>query len=192
MRTAEITRSTKETNIRATLNLDKPGYEIDSGIGFFDHMLCAFSQHGKFGLTLQAKGDLEVDMHHTVEDCGIVLGQAFAKALADKVGIERFARSDIPMDEALATCTVDVSGRPFLVFDAAPLEGQSIQGFDPMLLEEFFRAFAINAGVTLHLSCPYGKNAHHIAEAIFKAVGRALSAAVKITGDAVPSSKGIL
>ena len=192
MRKKSVTRATRETDITVTVNLDCPGYDIDTGIAFFDHMLIAFAQHGKFGLDIKARGDLEIDMHHTVEDCGIVLGQAFAGALADKRGIARFGQQYLPMDEALAFCAVDVSGRPFLVCNLAPLEGRNMPGLDPMLLEEFFRAFSTNAGITLHIDCRYGKNPHHMAEALFKAVGRALREAVTLVDDSMPSSKGML
>jgi imidazoleglycerol-phosphate dehydratase len=191
MRTAEITRKTKETDISVSINLDGGKCEVSTGIGFFDHMLTAFAVHGGFGVTLKAKGDLEVDGHHTVEDTGIVLGQAFAKALGDRAGIARYGSFYIPMDESLALCVVDISGRPYLVFDD-PFENQSIGGFDACLVEDFLRAFSMNAGITLHMNILYGKNAHHIAEAVFKALGHTLKTACAVTGGAVLSTKGVL
>jgi imidazoleglycerol-phosphate dehydratase len=191
MRTAQVSRQTRETDITASLFLDGGNCEISTGIGFFDHMLTAFAVHGGFGLTLKAVGDLEVDAHHTVEDTGIVLGQAFAKALGDKSGIARYGSFFIPMDEALAMCVVDISGRPYLVFDD-PFENQVIGGFDACLVTEFLRAFAFNAGLTLHVNILYGSNAHHMAEAAFKALGHALKAACTVTGGAVLSTKGVL
>lgn len=191
MRTAEVARKTKETDISVRLNLDGGKCEISTGIGFFDHMLTAFAVHGGFGLSLKAKGDLEVDGHHTVEDTGIVLGQAFANALGNRAGIARYGSFYIPMDESLALCVVDISGRPYLVFDD-PFENQTIGNFDACLVEEFLRAFAMNAGITLHMNILYGKNAHHMAEAVFKALGHALKAACAETGDAVLSTKGVL
>ena len=191
MRMAQISRKTKETEITASLNLDGGGCEISTGIGFFDHMLTAFTVHGGFGLTLNTQGDLNVDGHHTVEDTGIVLGQAFAKALGDKSGIARYGSFYIPMDESLALCVADISGRPFLVFDD-PFENQIIGGFDTCLVGEFLRAFAFNAGITLHMNILYGKNAHHMAEAAFKALGHALKAACQPTGGAALSTKGVL
>ncbi len=191
MRTAELSRKTRETDITASLNLDGGNCKISTGIGFFDHMLNSFAVHGGFGLTLTAKGDLEVDGHHTVEDTGIVLGQLFAKALGDKSGIARYGSFYIPMDEALAFCVVDVSGRPFLVFDD-PFENQVIGDFDACLVNEFLRAFAFNAGITLHVKLLYGQNAHHMAEAVFKALGHALKTACAVTDGDVLSTKGVL
>lgn len=191
MRTAEISRITKETDIKAALKLDGGACDIATGIGFFDHMLTAFTVHGGFGLKLAAKGDLEVDGHHTVEDTGIVLGQAFAKALGNKSGIARYGSFYIPMDEALAFCTVDISGRPYLVFDD-PFSPETAGNFDFALVGEFLRAFAFNAGITLHVKILYGKNAHHMAEAIFKALGHALKAACAPSGSDVLSTKGVL
>lgn len=191
MRTAEITRKTKETDITAKLNIDGGKVDIKTGIGFFDHMLNAFAVHGGFGLTLCAKGDLEVDGHHTVEDTGIVLGKAFEKAIGDKSGIERYGSFYIPMDEALAFCSLDVSGRPYLVFEDK-FENQRIGDFDACLVEEFLRAFAMNSGITLHVNILYGKNAHHMAEAVFKALGHALKAACKKNGGEILSTKGVL
>lgn len=191
MRMADVTRKTKETSIAASLILDGGECSVSTGIGFFDHMLTAFAVHGGFGLALNAEGDLFVDGHHTVEDTGIVLGQAFAKALGDRSGIERYGSFYLPMDEALALCVVDISGRPFLVYDAE-LSSQMIGEFDSSLTEEFLRAFAVNAGITLHVKVLYGKNAHHIVEAVFKALGHALKAACASSGGGVLSTKGVL
>ncbi len=194
MRNAEIKRTTKETNILVKLSLDNcsGSVKINTGIGFFDHMLTAFAVHSGIDLEVNVTGDLYVDGHHTVEDTGIVLGQAFNKALGDKSGICRYGTAFIPMDEALGFCSVDVSGRPFLVFDAEFCD-ERIGQFDTCLAEEFFRAFAFNAGITLHLKSCYGKNDHHIAEALFKACAHAVKAAVKKneTGE-VLSTKGVL
>ncbi len=165
--------------------------EIDSGIGFLDHMLTAFGVHGGFGLRVSCKGDLQVDGHHTAEDVGIALGQAFAAAVGDKKGIARYGSFTVPMDEALAFCSLDISGRPFLVFDAAFPQWRC-GDFDCCLTEEFFRAFAMNSGVTLHIRSLYGKNSHHIIEAIFKAVAHALKAAVRIEYEGTLSTKGVL
>lgn len=191
MRTAKVTRITNETEIAAELNLDGGSCEISTGIGFFDHMLTAFAVHGGFGLRLKAKGDLEVDGHHTVEDVGIVLGQAFAKAIGDKIGIARYGSFYVPMDEALALCVVDICGRAYLVFDDT-LGNQMVGNFDTSLVAEFLRAFAFNAGITLHVNVLYGKNAHHIAEAIFKSLGHALRAALANCESGVLSTKGVL
>lgn len=191
MRTAEVTRKTKETGISVALNIDGGEVSVTTGIGFFDHMLTSFAVHGGFGLALRVNGDLEVDGHHTVEDTGIALGQAFAKALGDKSGIARYGSFYIPMDEALAFCAVDICERPYLVFDD-PFENQIIGGFDTCLLEEFLRAFCVNAGLTLHVKVLYGKNAHHMVEAVFKALGHAMKVACSKTGDGVLSTKGVL
>lgn len=191
MRSAEISRETKETKIKVKLSLDGGDVSISTGIGFFDHMLTAFAVHGGFGLSIICDGDLEVDGHHTVEDTGIVLGKAFAKALGDKGGIERYGSFYIPMDESLAFCSLDVSGRPYLVFDDK-FENQKIGDFDACLVEEFLRAFAMNSGITLHVNIVYGKNAHHMAEAIFKAVGHSLNIACTQNGNKVLSTKGVL
>lgn len=191
MRTAEITRKTAETDITVSINLDGGECEVSTGIGFFDHMLCSFAKHGKFGLKVRAKGDLYVDGHHTVEDTGIVLGKAFLKAIGDKVGIERFADTYIPMDESLAFCACDISGRPFLHFDATFMQ-ERCGDYDTALSEEFFRGFAMSAELTLHLKSVYGVNAHHQTEALFKAAGRALCKAAAVTGNELPSTKGVL
>lgn len=191
MRTAEITRKTKETDITVRLDLDGGIADISTGIGFFDHMLTAFAVHGGIGLTVKAIGDLQVDGHHTVEDVGIVLGKAFKEALGDMKGIARYGTAFIPMDESLGFASIDISGRPFLVFNAE-FSDDRIGEFDTCLVEEFFRAFAFNAGVTLHLKCEYGKNDHHIAEALFKAAAHAVKAAKAVSGNEILSTKGVL
>lgn len=190
---SEITRKTKETNISAVLDIyGSSKAEIDTGIGFFDHMLTAFAVHGGFDLKIYCKGDLYVDGHHTVEDCGIVLGKAFAEALGDKSGIARFGTAYIPMDEALSRCVVDISGRPYLVFDAEFSDDRTGE-FDNCLTEEFFRAFAFNAGITLHIKNEYGKNDHHKIESMFKAAAYAIKqATAKIGTETVVSTKGVL
>ena len=174
MRTATVNRKTKETDIKLSLCLDGGEVSISTGVGFFDHMLNSFATHGRFGLIVDVKGDLEVDEHHTVEDTGIVLGKAFAEALGDKGSIERFGSFYVPMDEALAFASVDVSGRPFLVFDADFPQARC-GDYDCAMTVEFMRAFAFNAGITLHLKSVYGDNSHHITEALFKAAGKPLS-----------------
>ena len=191
MRNASISRITKETNIRLALCLDGGAISVSTGIGFFDHMLTALAFYAGFGLQLEATGDLHVDGHHTVEDVGIVLGQAFKEALGDKKGIRRFGSAFVPMDEALCLTVLDCSNRPFLVFNAAmpqPMIGQ----YDSCLTKEFMQAFAFNAGVTLHQKCAYGDNAHHITEALFKSLGLSLKDAVRVEGSAVVSTKGVL
>ena len=190
-RKAEIIRTTKETDIKISLHLDGGAVTVDSGIGFLDHMLTAFGVHSGFGLDVSCKGDLEVDGHHTAEDIGIALGQAFAQAIGDKKGIARYGSFYIPMDEALAFCSLDISGRAFLVFDAKFPQWRCGE-FDCCRTEEFFRAFAMNAGVTLHIQSLYGNNSHHIIEAIFKAVAHALKAAVRIEYEDTLSTKGVL
>ena len=194
-RSANITRTTKETDISLALDIDGVGTtEIDTGIAFFDHMLDAFGRHGLFSLNVKTKGDIEVDAHHTVEDVGIVLGQAFAQAMGEKRGINRFASQYLPMDETLVLAAVDISGRGQLHWDVdVPLclLGQ----FDTSLAKEFFIAFATNAGVTLHVRMLAGENAHHIVEACFKAVGRAMCQALEVNpriADQLPSTKGML
>ena len=192
MRTAQISRKTKETNINLSVDLDGKGsVSIDTGIGFFDHMLTALAVHSGVDMTVKCKGDLNVDGHHSVEDIGICLGKAFAEALGDKAGIARYGSAFVPMDEALAFCALDISGRAFLVFDAS-FSDDRIGEFDTCLAEEFFRAFAFNAGITLHIKEEYGKNDHHICEAIFKAVAHALKQALASNGGAVLSTKGVL
>lgn len=193
MRDGEIQRTTYETDIKLRLNLDGEGKStIDTGIGFFDHMLTLFARHGALDLRLSVKGDLNVDGHHSVEDTGIVLGQAVSKALGDKAGIKRYGCAYVPMDEALARCVLDISGRGFLVYDAPEMACNP--GMDVMLAEEFFRAFAVNAGITLHISVLYGKNPHHMLEGMFKALGRALREAASMDAkmEGVPSTKGLL
>lgn len=192
MRDGYIKRETKETKIELTLNVDGGGKnQIDTGVGFFNHMLTAFAVHSGFDLTLSCKGDLEVDCHHSIEDIGIALGKAFADAVSDKTGIARYGNFTIPMDEALASCSVDISGRPFLVFNAE-FGDYRLGDMDAVMVEEFFRAFAMNALVTLHINLLYGKNDHHKAEAIFKAFAHAMKAAVKIESGEILSSKGSL
>ncbi len=188
-----IERKTRETDIKADLSVyGSSKADIDTGIGFFDHMLTALTVHGGFDLNLSCKGDLKVDGHHTVEDCGIVLGKALAEELQDKSGIVRFGSAFIPMDEALSFCSVDISGRPYLVFNAEFSDDRTGE-FDNCLTEEFFRAFAFNAGITLHIRNEYGKNDHHKIESIFKAVAYALRQAVKKNEDgSVVSTKGTL
>ena len=193
-RTATLKRTTKETDIEISFDIDGAGEaNVGSGIGFFDHMLILFAKHGLFSLTVKAQGDLVIDGHHTVEDIGIVLGQALAKAAGDKAGIRRYGHVYVPMDEALVLVVVDFSGRPFLAFDAELGQGR-IGEFDVELTEEFLRAVAVNAGLTLHVKLLAGKNRHHMVEAIFKALGRALSQSLerdpRVQG--VPSSKGML
>lgn len=192
MRTSEIKRKTKETDIEVFVKLDGEGkVNVNTGIGFFDHMLTAFGVHSGIDLQINCTGDLFVDAHHTVEDTGIVLGQAFAKALDDKAGIARYGSAFVPMDEALAFCSLDISGRPFLVFNA-DFQDDRIGEYDTCLTEEFFRAFAFNSGITLHIKKEYGKNDHHVAEAIFKSVAHALKEAIEIKGDKILSTKGVL
>ncbi len=194
-RVAELARTTKETDIALSLNIDGTGVSsIDTGVPFFDHMLEAFGRHGLFDLTIKAKGDLEVDAHHTVEDVGIVLGQAFAEAMGEKRGIARFGSQMLPMDETLVLAALDISGRGQLHWDVeVPL--CLLGSFDSSLAKEFFIAFATNAGVTLHVRMLTGENAHHIVEACFKAVGRAMRAALELdarVGSELPSTKGLL
>lgn len=192
MRIAELTRNTKETKITARLNLDGDGTStIDTGIGFFNHMLTLFAFHSGFDLDVQAEGDLDVCDHHTVEDIGIMLGDLLTSALGDKKGIARYGNFFLPMDETLAQVTLDISGRPYLVYNCE-LKRDSIGTFSCEMVSEFLRAFANHAQVTLHVNVLYGENDHHKVEAIFKALGRALAQAVKVEGDRLPSSKGVL
>ena len=187
-RQARIERSTKETQIVLHLNVDGTGAsKIETAIPFFSHMLEAWAKHGLMDLTVEAKGDLEVDLHHTVEDVGICLGRAFKQTLGDKKGIVRYGASFVPMDEALLHAAVDISGRPYLVFNV-PVQRARVSNFDLDLLKDFFRAFAFNAEITLHVTMHYGENLHHIAEAVFKAVGRALAEATRLN----PRVAGIL
>ena len=192
-RQGRVTRKTKETDVNMELNLDGQGQaDIQTGIPFLDHMLHLFAAHGYFDLKIKATGDLEVDQHHTVEDVGICLGQAFREALVARPGVRRYGEARVPMDEALAQATVDLSNRPFLHFEVrfAPVSA----ALDPQLVKEFWRAVAVHGGMTIHLDVPYGENTHHIMEAIFKAMGRALDAATRPEPRAqgVPSTKGIL
>ena len=194
-RTASLSRTTSETAIELSLDLDGSGRaEIATGIGFLDHMLTALARHALFDLTVAAEGDLHIDFHHTTEDVGIVLGQALARALGGKRGVRRFGQALVPMDEALAEAAVDLSGRPFLAWNAA-FARDKIGAMDTELFEEFFRALAMNGLLTLHVTARAGRNAHHVAEACFKAVARALRMAVEPDprlGDAIPSTKGAL
>jgi imidazoleglycerol-phosphate dehydratase len=194
MRTASISRNTQETKIELEINLDGTGnYEVQTGIGFFDHMLTQIARHGLLDIKIAAVGDLQVDAHHTVEDIGIVLGQAIHKALGEKNGITRYGNAYVPMDEALALAVIDLSGRAYLRFQAELGKGH-LGDFDLELVEEFFRAVAFQSGMNLHIHLLDGTNSHHCIEAIFKAFGRALAGAIKIdervTG--VPSTKGVL
>ena len=194
MRTATIERNTSETKITTEMNLEGTGvYDIHTGIGFFDHMLAQVARHGHLDLKVQAAGDLEVDSHHTIEDVGIVLGMALKQSLGDKQGIRRYGEATVPMDEALALVVLDLSGRPFLRF-RADLGKNRLGQFDLEMVEEFFRAVAVGAGLTVHIQLMDGSNLHHCCEAIFKAFGRALAAAVSIDDRVVgiPSTKGVL
>ncbi len=195
MRKARIERKTKETEIVAEVNLDGTGaYSISTGVGFFDHMLEQLSRHSHIDINLSAKGDLHIDAHHTVEDCGIALGQAVAKALGDKRGVSRYAHAYLPMDETLTRTALDVSGRPYLIW-RVKFPAQKIGAMDAELFREFFQALAQNAGITLHIEMLYGENSHHIAESCFKGLARALRDAVaigdKVKGE-IPSTKGQL
>ena len=195
MRSASVSRRTNETNIALSLDLDGSGAaRIATGLGFFDHMLELFARHALFDLTVEATGDLHVDGHHTAEDVGIALGQAFAQALGDKRGIARYASLDLPMDETLTRVALDLSGRPFLVFRTT-FPTERVGAFDTELVREFFQAFATHAGMTLHVETLYGANSHHIAESCFKGLARALRRAVSLDpreGERVPSTKGAL
>jgi imidazoleglycerol-phosphate dehydratase len=194
-RTAGISRKTNETAIDVTVNLDGTGkHDMNTGVGFFDHMLDQLSRHSLIDMTVSAKGDLHIDDHHTVEDTGIALGQALAKALGDRRGVTRYASLDLAMDEALTRAAIDVSGRPFLVWKVE-FPTAKVGTFDTELVREFFQAFAQNAGITLHIENFYGANSHHIAETCFKAVARVLRAAVEIDprqAGVIPSTKGSL
>jgi imidazoleglycerol-phosphate dehydratase len=195
-RQAERARTTKETDITLSLALDGSGdADVETGIGFFDHMLTALARHGLFDLRVRCAGDLHIDGHHTVEDVGIVLGSAFAEALGDKRGVTRFADATVPLDEALVRAVVDLSGRPYLHYDVPiPADQARVGDFDAALAREFWRAFSTEARLTLHLDAIRGENAHHLVEASFKAAARALSAAVRLDPrrDDVPSTKGVL
>ncbi len=194
-RQGTIERSTKETKFKATVDRDGTGaYDVATGIGFLDHMLEQLARHSLIDITLKAKGDLHIDFHHTTEDCGIVLGQAVAKALGDKQGITRYAGVHLPMDETLTRVAVDVSGRPYLIWKVA-FPTPKIGDMDTELFREWFQAFAQNAGITLHIETLYGDNSHHIAETCFKGLARALRAAIAIDprqAGRVPSTKGTL
>ena len=195
MRTASISRKTAETDIAVEINLDGTGtYDNQTGVGFFDHMLDQLARHALIDITTRCSGDLHIDDHHTVEDVGIALGQALAQALGDKRGIRRYGECSLPMDDAQVRCALDLSGRPFLVWNVT-LPTQKIGTFDTELVREFFQAFATHGGITLHLDQVHGINSHHIAEAAFKAVARALRVAVETDprkADAIPSTKGML
>ncbi len=195
MRKAEIVRETKETKVRLAVNLDGTGGgTVSTGVGFFDHMLDLLARHARFDLDVEAKGDLHIDFHHTVEDVGIVLGQAVRRALGEMRGVTRYADVHLPMDETLTRVALDISGRPFLVFRTS-FPTAKIGEFDTELVREFFQAFTSNAGVTLHVETLYGENSHHIAESCFKGLARALRAAVAIDPAAageIPSTKGAL
>ncbi|KHE93484.1 MAG: imidazoleglycerol-phosphate dehydratase HisB [Candidatus Scalindua rubra] len=193
-RTSNIDRKTNETNISLSLNLDGKGKRsVSTGIGFFDHMLDLFAKHALFDLEIKATGDTNVDFHHTVEDVGICIGLAVKEALGDKAGIVRFSNVSVPMQESLANIAIDISGRSALVFNAK-LDAKKIGDFDSELIKEFLEAFTVNAGLNLHVNVQYGENAHHIAEAIFKGIAKALDRATRIDGrtDEVPSTKGVL
>ena len=194
-RQGKVERKTKETEVAVHLNLDGTGSaKVQTPIPFFSHMLEAWAKHGLMDLAVEASGDVEVDIHHTVEDVGIVLGQALKQALGDKKGLVRYGTSFVPMDEALVQASVDLSGRPFLVF-SVPVARTRVSNFDMDMLQEFFRAFAFNAEATLHVTMHYGHNLHHIAEAVFKSVGRSLAEATRINpriAEVLPSTKGTL
>lgn len=194
MRQSQLRRETGETSIALDFSIDGTGEtDIQTGVGFFDHMLTLFTKHGLFDLKVKCDGDIEVDQHHTVEDIGIVLGQAFNKSIGTKEGIERYATVSVPMDEALSTVSLDISGRAFLVYNVEGLKDK-VGEFDTELVEEFFHAFTSHAKVTLHINLQYGKNTHHIIESIFKAFGRTLRVASSINPDVkgIPSTKGLL
>lgn len=195
MRSATIERKTNETEIKTTINLDGTGqYDIETGVGFFDHMLEQLARHSLMDITLRCKGDLHIDQHHTVEDCGIAMGQAFTKALGDKTGITRYGSCDLPMDETLTRVALDISGRPFLVWQVE-FSKDKIGDMDTELFREWFQAFHQHAGITLHVTNLYGENNHHIAESSFKALARALRVALTIDEaqkDRIPSTKGTL
>ncbi len=195
MRKAEISRKTTETEVVCEINLDGTGsFDVKTGVGFLDHMLEQLARHSLIDIKLNAKGDLHIDAHHTVEDSGIALGQSVSKALGDRKGIRRFASCDLPMDDTLTRCAIDVSGRPYLVF-RCEFTRPMIGDFDTELVREWFQAFAMNAGITLHLENVYGVNAHHIAESSFKALARALRDAIEIDprqAGRIPSTKGSL
>ena len=195
MRKASVERKTKETDIKLSINLDGEGrYSINTSIPFFDHMLSLMCKHGIFDMRLKAKGDIDVDFHHTVEDIGIVLGKAIKQALGEMKGISRFGQATVPMDEALASVNIDISGRPFLVYRVSFPKKSKIKNFDPDLIEDFLQALVSNSGITIHVESPYGRNTHHIIEAAFKALGKALRNAVSIDPrmKGLPTTKGQL
>jgi imidazoleglycerol-phosphate dehydratase len=195
MRTAKVDRKTKETDIKVEINLDGEGkYNIDTSIPFLDHMLSLMSKHGLLDLRIKAKGDTDIDDHHTVEDVGIVLGKAVKQALSDMKGITRYGQASVPMDEALAEVCLDISGRPFLVYKVEFPKRSKIKDFDPDLIEDFLHAFVSNGSITLHVRSHYGRNTHHIIEAIFKALGRALRLAATVDPrvKGVPSTKKVI
>ena len=195
MRKGQIDRKTKETDISVTINLDGSGkYAIRTTIPFLDHMLSLMGKHGLFDLTVKAKGDTDIDDHHTVEDTGIALGKALKQALGDMKGITRYGQASVPMDETLASVSLDISGRSYMVYRVEYPKKSKLREFDPDLIEDFMQAFAANAGITLHIGVAYGRNTHHIIEAIFKSLGRALRQAVTIDPrvKGVPSTKGKL
>ena len=194
-RKAQVIRKTKETDIILNLNLDGKGvYDIRTSIPFLDHMLSLFARHGLFDLKIKAKGDIEIDYHHTVEDIGICLGDALKKALGTKAGIKRYGNATVPMDEAVASAAIDISDRPYLVYKAALPKKSKIKNFDADLVEDFLQAVVSRSGITLHVTVPYGRNIHHIIEAVFKAIARALSDAVRLDSriKGVMSTKGRL
>jgi imidazoleglycerol-phosphate dehydratase len=195
VRAASRSRTTKETDIAIELDLDGRGaVDVTTGIPFFDHMLAQLGRHGGFDLSIKARGDLEIDAHHTVEDTGILLGETFADAIGDKAGIRRFASNRVPLDEALIDVALDLSGRPYLHYEV-DFPGEKILGtppFDPQLVEEFWRAFVVAAAITLHITSVRGRNTHHLVEATFKAVARSLRDAVRVEGTGIPSTKGSL
>lgn len=193
MRSAVVERNTRETKIRLELGFGgESKTDVSTGIGFFDHMLTLMGAHGGMQLSIACRGDLEVDLHHTVEDVGIVLGQALKTALGDRKGIARYGTAFVPMDESLAMVCLDISGRPFVAYDVEST-GPQTEAFNVEIAEEFMRAFSTHSGITLHVRVLYGKNTHHVLEAVFKALGRALAQAVALTGSgAIPSTKGML
>jgi imidazoleglycerol-phosphate dehydratase len=195
MRTAKVDRKTKETDIKIKLNLDGEGkYTVDTSIPFLDHMLSLMCKHGLFDMKIKAKGDIEVDYHHTVEDIGIVFGKAVKQALGNMKGISRYGQASVPMDEALASISIDISGRPYLVYKVEFPKKSKIKNFDPDLIEDFLQSFVSNSAITLHVESCYGRNTHHIIESIFKALGRALRQAVSIDPKVkgIPSTKKVL
>jgi len=195
MRTAKVERKTKETDIKVAINFDGEGkYAIDTSMPFFNHMLSLMCKHGIFDMRLKAKGDIDIDYHHTVEDIGIVLGKAVKQALGNMKGISRYGQASVPMDESLASVSLDISGRPYLVYKVEFPKKNKIKDFETDLIEDFLQAFVSHSGITLHISVPYGRNTHHMIEALFKAFGRALKSAVSIDSriKGIPTTKGKL